>query len=114
MDPIVSDDVAMDHVKVDAMDSALRLYLSAATDAAIAFLNRNVYATQDELDQAVADDQAGCDPIIANDSIRIAILLIFGHLCANREDTYVGPGIAVQMPRGAERFLWPYRRGLGV
>lgn len=42
-----------------------------------------------------------------------AILLIVGHLYANREDVVVGAAVA-ELPQGSKALLWPYRRGLGV
>jgi hypothetical protein len=51
--------------------------------------------------------------IVINDGIKAGILLTFGHLCENREDTVVGAPVA-RLPMGAQSVLMPYRVGLGV
>lgn len=48
------------------------------------------------------------DGIVVNDTIRAAVLLIVGHLYANREDVVAGVSVA-QMPNGAEWLLQPYK-----
>jgi hypothetical protein len=63
---------------------------------------------------AVLDGTAGVDPILANDSIRAAILLMLGHLYRTREDVQGSDGATIQVPMGAHSLLWPYRIGLGV
>jgi hypothetical protein len=55
---------------------------------------------------------AGEDPMVVNDAIRAAVLLITGHLFRNRED--VASEAAHQLPSGAHSLLWPHRRGLGI
>ena len=51
-------------------------------------------------------------PMVVNDLVRSAILLIVGHLYANRED--VTTGAPVQLPTGARALIAPYRKGMGV
>lgn len=51
--------------------------------------------------------------MVVNDAIRAAVLLICGHLYANREDVVTGVSVA-QMPMGSQYLLHPYRVGLGV
>ena len=47
--------------------------------------------------------------------VKAAVLLILGHLWANREAVITGgSAAAVKVPLGAEDFLWPFRKGLGV
>lgn len=94
-------------------DSQLTLYVGAAEDAAEAFLNRKVYEDADALAAAVLDGSAGDDPMVVNDAIRAAILLITGHLYRNREEVITGT-ITAQIPMGAHSLMWPYRVGLGV
>lgn len=106
--------LAKDHLRVDpdSPDTSVSVYLGAAQEQAEAFLNRRVYAKPEDLAAAVLNGSAGIDPMVVNDSIRAAILLILGHLYANRED--VGLQQAYELPMGARSLLWPYRVGLGV
>lgn len=48
------------------------------------------------------------DGMVVNDTIKSAVLLIVGHLYANREDVVAGVSVA-QMPNGAEWLLQPYK-----
>ena len=93
-------------------DPELVTYVAAAEQAAEDFLNRKVYADADELAAAVLDGAAGCDPMIVNDAIRAAILLMVGHLFRNREA--VGEKSFNELPLGFHALLWPHRIGLGV
>lgn len=93
-------------------DEQLQLYVGAAEQAAEDFLNRQIYATAEDLAVAVLEGSAGEEPIVVNDAIRAAVLLITGHLFRNRED--VTGEAAHQLPSGAHSLLWPHRRGLGV
>jgi len=94
-------------------DAQLELYVGAAEQAAEDFLNRKVYPDADALAAAVLDGSAGDDPMVVNDAIRAAVLLIVGHLFNNREEVVTGT-IATKMPMGAHALLWPHRVGLGV
>ncbi len=52
---LVTLDQARQHCRADAADDALlTLYAGAASDAAVQFLNRQVFQTQTELDAAIA------------------------------------------------------------
>ena len=53
------------------------------------------------------------DGIVVNDLIKAGILLLFGHLYANREDVVAGV-TASELPQGSKYLLQPFRRGLGV
>ena len=55
----------------------------------------------------VAHRQA-MDGMVVNEAIKAAVLLIVGHLYANREDVVAGVSVA-QMPNGAEWLLQPYK-----
>lgn len=90
----------------------IALYLAAAEEAAQEFLNRRVFADQGSLDAAVLLDTAGDFPMVVNNGIKVAVLLILGHLHANRENA--SPTKLEAIPMGAHSFLWPYRKGLGV
>ena len=48
------------------------------------------------------------DGIVVNDTIKSAVLLIVGHLYAQREDVVVGVSVA-KLPNGAEWLLAPYK-----
>ena len=91
------------HLRVDdsAEDALIGLYATAAEESAMQFLGRTIYAT--ELAQGL--DTAG---IVINPAIQAALLLIVGHLYANREDVVAGVSVA-QMPNGAEWLLQPYK-----
>ncbi|MBK8667798.1 MAG: phage gp6-like head-tail connector protein [Burkholderiales bacterium] len=96
------------HLRVDdsAEDALIGLYVTAAEESAMQFLGRTIYAT--ELAQGL--DTAG---IVINPAIQAALLLIVGHLYANREDVLAGVSVA-QLPNGSQYLLQPYRAGLGV
>ena len=96
------------HLRVDdsAEDALIGVYVLAAEEFAMQFLGRTIYAT--ELAQGL--DTAG---IVINPAIQAALLLIVGHLYANREDVLAGVSVA-QLPNGSQYLLQPYRAGLGV
>ena len=96
------------HLRVDgsAEDALIGLYVTAAEEFAMQFLGRTIYAT--ELAQGL--DTAG---IAINPAIQAALLLIVGHLYANREDVLAGVSVA-QLPNGSQSLLQPYRSGMGV
>lgn len=101
---------AREHLRVDPGQEAdlIGLYLLAAQQSAVDYLNRQVYADQAELDAAVAAESAGDYPMVVNAAIQAAILLILGHLYANREEVITGT-IATEIPRGSRSLLWPHR-----
>ena len=96
------------HLRVDdsAEDALIGLYATAAEEFAMQFLGRTIYATA--LAQGL--DTAG---IVINPAIQAALLLIVGHLYANREDVLAGVSVA-QLPNGSQYLLQPYRSGMGV
>ena len=49
-----------------------------------------------------------CDGIVVNDQIKAAVLLIVGHLYANREDVVVGASVSA-LPNGADHLLQPFK-----
>ena len=49
-----------------------------------------------------------CDGIVVNDQIKAAVLLIVGHLYANREDVVVGASVSA-LPNGADYLLQPFK-----
>lgn len=48
------------------------------------------------------------DGMVVNDTIKAAVLLLVGHLFANREDVATGVSIA-KLPQGAEWLLQPFK-----
>ena len=113
--PILTTAQAIDHCRADPeMDATMvELYLGAAVDAAQDYLGRKVFADQAELDAAVAAGSAGEWPMVASYSIKAAILLICGHLFANREDVVTGMQ-SYSMPMGSRDLLRPHRRSFGL
>lgn len=109
---IVSDDQVRNHLRIDS-DEDVSVYVEAAETLAAEFLNRKVYGSQDDMDEAILDGTAGESPIVADSLIRAAVLLIVGHLYANREDVVVGSS-ASELPMGSRYLLQPYRKGMGV
>lgn len=113
--PILTTAQAIDHCRADPdADAAMvGLYLGAAIDAAQEYLGRKVYADQAELDAAVAAGTAGELPMVATFSVKAAVLLICGHLFANREDVVVGAQ-SFAIPNGSRDLLRPHRKVQGL
>lgn len=112
---LITPEQAMAHLRIDSTDDAadLALKTEAAEQLASEYLNRQLFASQPELDAAVLAGTAGEQPMVVNSLVRAAILLILGHLHANREDVVVGT-IATELPQGSRSLLAPYRVGMGV
>lgn len=103
------------HCRCDSGDDALlELYGGASEGAVQQFLNRRVFADADSMAAAVLGGSGGIDPILVNDSIRAAVLLMLGHLYRTREEVQGSDGATVQVPMGVHSLLWPHRIGLGV
>lgn len=92
-------------------DPLIELYLAAAESSAVQFLNRNVYATQADLDAAAEPPEQL--PMVVTPDIKSAILLVLGHLFVNREDVVVGV-TAEEMPKASLFLLQPYRVDMGI
>jgi len=112
---LVSMELAKHHLRVDPdyPDSQVSVYLGAAERLAEEFMNRKVYATAEDMAAAILSGDAGESPIVANDLILAAILLMLGHLHSNRENTVVGATVST-IPTGFEDLLRPFRLGMGV
>lgn len=97
------------HLRIDDTtdDAIVTLYMGAAEQSAVDFLNRAVY-----IDQAAMDAAADADGVVATDAIRAALLLIVGKLYAFREDVAKSP--VMELPNGAVALLMPYRVGMGI
>lgn len=113
--PILTTEQAIEHCRADPEADAVMvsLYLGAAIEAAQDYLGRKVFANQAELDAAVTAGTAGVDPMVATYAIRAAMLLICGHLFANREDVVTGLQ-SYAMPMGSRDLLRPNRRSQGL
>ena len=112
---LVSAEQAIAHVRGEGVETtdSVALYLGAAERAALNFINRNVYKDAAALAAAVETGEAGEGAIVVDDAIRAAILLIFGHLYANREENVTGT-IVSDLKIGAKFLLQPYRLGMGI
>ena len=112
---LISDAEARAHLRIDAGE-VITVYIGAAQNAAVNYLNRQVFETQIALDAAVAAGTAGTDPMVVTDAIKSAMLLILGHLYENREDVVVGStgNAAVALPMGSQYLLQPYRLNIGI
>jgi hypothetical protein len=106
---------AKEHLRVDSNDEdgLIQTYLQAAEKLCVSFLNRNVYESDAAMQTAMLDMEAGDHPMVVDDLIRSAVLLVAGHLYANREEVITGT-IATRMPVGAEYLLMPHRKCMGV
>lgn len=112
--PIISLPMARNHLREpDDDDPHILMLIGAAEESVMQYLNRRVYGTAEELAAAVLAGTAGDEPMVANDLIRAACLLIVGHLYANRENVVVGASVA-QLPMGALELVTPYRVGWGI
>lgn len=112
---LISLEQAREHLRAQGGDddADLTLKINAAQLLAQEHLCRQLYATQAELDAAVLANTAGSAPMVCNDLVRAAILLILGHLYANREDVVTGT-ISTALDMGSRSLLAPYRQGMGV
>lgn len=113
--PILTIQQAIEHCRADPEADAVmvELYLGAAIDAAQDYLGRKVFADEAALSAAVTAGTAGVDPMVATYAIKAAILLICGHLFANREDVVTGLQ-SHAMPNGSRDLLRPHRRSQGL
>ena len=112
--PVLTTEQAIEHCRADEADVPMvSLYLGAATDAAQDYLGRKLFADKAELEAAVTAGTAGEMPLIASYAVKAAILLICGHLFANREDVVTGLQ-SYAMPMGSRDLLRPHRKVQGL
>lgn len=110
----VSLDLARKHVRADEDEDSelLEQYLAGAQQVAIDYLNRLVFATQEDLDAAIAAGNACKSAIVANAAIRAAILMTFGDMYKQRES--VVTGVSVRELPMVQDLLRPHRLVNGV
>lgn len=103
------------HLKVTSAveDALITLYVSAAEDNCIKYLNRDVYESQAALEEAVTDENPGRDPMVISASTKAAILLLVGHLYEGRQDI-TSESQFVAIPKNSRWLLWPDRILPGV
>ena len=105
---------ALAHLRIEAGDEPnLRLYMSAAEQAAADYTCRTFHANEEAMNEAVRNGSAGQYPIVITDAVLAAILLILGHLYMNREDVITGIS-TTELPMNSRYLLAPYRSGLGA
>ena len=95
-----------------ALETACAAY-EAAIEAAQAMTDAALQAAatqtaENEWLKACVTHRQTMDGMVVNEAIRAAVLLIVGHLFANREDVVAGVSVA-QLPNGAEWLLQPYK-----
>ncbi|EAA9217018.1 phage gp6-like head-tail connector protein [Salmonella enterica] len=100
-------DVVKQHCRIDndfsGDDALLELYSGAAARYVQTWTRRTLY--ENEGSHGYAEDP---DPILLNDDVKAAMLLLIGHWYANRESVSVGQTVA-EVPFAVEALLQPYR-----
>ncbi|HEJ7903487.1 TPA: phage gp6-like head-tail connector protein [Serratia marcescens] len=86
-----------------ADDTLLGAYIGAAKKHVERYTRRKLYAS--ESDPGYDADE---DHLLLEDDVRTAMLLLIGHLYANREAVIVGAS-ASKLPLAVESLLQPYR-----
>ena len=94
-------------------DDVIALILSAAETAALAYLNRQVFADAVAMAAAVDAGTAGLFPMVITDDIKVGILKLFGDMYENREDSVLAVSVT-RLPLGSRELLRPHRIGNGV
>ncbi|VAG26299.1 phage protein DNA packaging protein [Enterobacter ludwigii] len=99
--------VVKQHCRIDTDftgdDALLEIYIGAAARYVQTWTRRTLYENQ--ISPGYADDP---DPILLNDDVKAAMLLMIGHWYANRETVSVGQTVA-EVPFAVEALLQPYR-----
>ena len=99
-------DVVKQHCRIDTDftgdDALLTLYTGAAARYVQTWTRRTLYENQSS---RYSDDP---DPILLNNDVKAAMLLLIGHWYANRESVAVGQTVA-EVPLAVEALLQPYR-----
>ncbi|EAW9117706.1 phage gp6-like head-tail connector protein [Salmonella enterica subsp. enterica serovar Chandans] len=109
---VITTETAMYHLRVDAGSPEwplIQCYIGAAEEAAMQYLNRRFYASEEALSGARKEGSAGVNPIVITPAIQAAVLIILAGLYENRGDA---PSEGV--PAAAMRLLDPWRTGMGM
>lgn len=88
-------------------DALLETYSNAARRYVENFTDRRLFETPEAADLSESEH-----PLLLDDDITVAMLMMINHWYVNREAVIVGSSPAT-LPLAVESFLWPYRR-LGV
>lgn len=111
---LLTDEQALAHLRINAGDEPnLLLYMGAAEQALRDYTCRTFHANEALLKKAVENGSAGQHPMVVNDAIIAAMLLILGHLYMNREDIVTGAS-SVELPMNSRYLLAHYRVGMGA
>lgn len=104
---MLDQNVVKQHCRIDTDftgdDALLTLYTGAAARYVQTWTRRTLYEKEDS--HGYVDDPA---PILLNDDVKAAMLLLIGHWYANRESVVVGQTVA-EVPFAVEALLQPYR-----
>ncbi|CAM7424726.1 head-tail connector protein [Citrobacter cronae] len=104
---MLDQNVVKQHCRIDTDftgdDALLTLYTGAAARYVQTWTRRTLYEKEDS--PGYVDDPA---PILLNDDVKAAMLLLIGHWYANRESVVVGQAVA-EVPFAVEALLQPYR-----
>ena len=104
---MLDQNVVKQHCRIDTDftgdDALLEIYTGAAVRYVQTWTRRTLY--EKESSPGYADDP---DPILLNDDVKAAMLLLIGHWYANRESVAIGQTVA-EVPLAVESLLQPYR-----
>lgn len=106
--------VVLDYLRVDrgVEDEVVQLLIEGASQYVADYLNRRVFATEAELKDALAKNEAGAQPMLLNPAIRMAILKVAADLYSNRENS--AQGSLSEVPLSVRKLLAAYRRRPGL
>jgi hypothetical protein len=106
--------LALGYVRQDAGvdDDVVEVLLEGAESSALSYLNRDVYATDEDMAAAVANGTAGAYAMVVNGAIKVAILKTVAELYANRENS--ADYKLIELPFNVRSLLQPLRIIPGV
>lgn len=104
---VIDLDIAKNHCRVESDftldDSLFQIYIGAAKRYVETWTRRKLYVN--DTDEGYETDE---NRLLLDDDIRAAMLLLIGHLYANREAVNIG-NITSTVPFAVESLLQPYR-----
>lgn len=105
---LVDISLAIGYLKQDAGvdDDVIALILDGAESSVLDYLNRDVYASDDDLAAAVEAGTAGAYAMAVTGTIKVAILKTLAELYANRGDS--GTGLT-ELPFNVKTLIGPLR-----